>query len=77
MTDSAGPGPGARREARPSYRAIVRAVPKEPDDTREVERFAAALDDPALPGTSFDWEGRNRIRIRTTVAPGQALDVLK
>jgi hypothetical protein len=55
--------------------AIVRAVPTEPDDTREVERFAAALDDPALPGTSFDWEGRNRIRIRTTVAPGQALSV--
>lgn len=55
--------------------AIVRTVPKEPDDTREVERFAAALDDPALPGTSFDWVGRNRIRIRTTVAPGQALSV--
>jgi hypothetical protein len=55
--------------------AIVRAVPRAPDDTREVERFAAALDVPALSGTSFDWEGRNRIRIRTMVAPGQALSV--
>jgi hypothetical protein len=55
--------------------AIVRAVPRGPDDTREVERYAAALDDPALPGTSFDWEERNRIRIRTTVAAGQALSV--
>ena len=55
--------------------ALVRRIPKEPDDTREVERFAAALDDASLPGTSFDWEGRNRIRIRTTVAPHQAVSV--
>jgi hypothetical protein len=55
--------------------AIVRRVPKEPDDTGDVEKFAAALDDPSLPGTAFDWEGRNRIRIRTTVAPGRVLSV--
>jgi hypothetical protein len=56
-------------------RSVVRRVPKEPDDTADVERFAAALDDPAVPGTSFDWEGRNRARIRTTMAPGRALSV--
>jgi hypothetical protein len=55
--------------------AIVRHVPREPDDTTEVERFAAALDDPSLPGTSFDWEGRNRIRIRTTAMPGKAVTI--
>jgi len=55
--------------------AIVRHEPREPDDTREVERFAAALDDPSLPGTSFDWEGRNRIHIRSTVIPGQVLTI--
>lgn len=55
--------------------ALVRHTPKHPEDTREVERFAAALDDPALPGTSFDWEGRNRIRIRTTLQPGNVLVV--
>lgn len=55
--------------------AIVHRVPKEPDDTRDVEKFAAALDDPSLPGAAFDWEGRNRIRIHTTVAPGQAVTV--
>ena len=27
------------------------------------------------PDTQFQWEGRNRIRIRTTAAPGQALSV--
>jgi hypothetical protein len=55
--------------------AIVRQTPRDPEDTREVERFAAALDDPALPGTSFDWEGRNRVRIRTTMASGNVLTV--
>jgi hypothetical protein len=55
--------------------ALVRQIPKEPDDTQEVERFASALDDATLPGTSFDWEGRNRIRIRTTVAPHRVVSV--
>ena len=35
----------------------------------------AALDDATLAGTQFQWEGRNRIRIRTAAAPGQALSV--
>ncbi len=55
--------------------ALVRRQPRAPDDTKEVERFAAALDDPSLPGTAFDWEGRNRIRIRSTVLPGQVLTI--
>jgi hypothetical protein len=55
--------------------AIVGRVPKEPDDTGGVERYVAGLDDPLLPGTSFDWEGRNRIRIRTTGVPGHVVSV--
>ncbi|HUA58982.1 MAG TPA: hypothetical protein VML19_09525 [Verrucomicrobiae bacterium] len=55
--------------------ALVKRQPLQPDDTAEVERFAAALDDASLPGTSFDWEGRNRIRIRSTVVPGQVLTI--
>jgi hypothetical protein len=55
--------------------ALVRHAPKAPDDLSEVERYAAALDDLSLPGTQFQWEGRNRIRIRTTAAPGQALSM--
>ncbi|HXK02569.1 MAG TPA: hypothetical protein VMS37_09225 [Verrucomicrobiae bacterium] len=55
--------------------ALVKHAPREPEDVREVERYVAGLDDPALPGTAFEWEGRNRIRIRTTAAPGQAVSV--
>jgi hypothetical protein len=55
--------------------AIVRRVPRDPDETADLEKYVAGLDDPSLPGTSFDWEGRNRIRIHTTVAPGQVLSV--
>jgi hypothetical protein len=55
--------------------AIVARTPQNPEDVHEVERYVAALDDPSLPGTAFDWEGRNRIRIRTTAAPRQAVTV--
>ena len=55
--------------------ALVRHAPKAPDDISEVEKYVAALDDPAMPGTQFQWEGRNRIRIHTIAAPGQALSV--
>jgi hypothetical protein len=55
--------------------ALVRRVPKAPDDTKDVERYVAGLDDASLPGTSFDWEGRNRIRIRTTGIPGDVVSV--
>lgn len=55
--------------------AIVRHASEDPDDSAEVEKYVAGLDDPSLPGTSFDWEGRNRIRIRTTVSPGNVLTV--
>ncbi len=55
--------------------AIVRRVPKEPDDTREVEKYVAGLDDATLPTTAFAWEGRNRIRIGATIAPSQVISV--
>jgi hypothetical protein len=55
--------------------AIVRRVPRGPGDTKDVERYVAGLDDASLPGTSFDWEGRNRIRIRTTGIPGHVVSV--
>jgi len=44
---------------------LVRRAPKAPDDISEVEKYLAALDDPEMPGTQFQWEGRNRIHIRT------------
>jgi hypothetical protein len=55
--------------------AVVRDAPKAPDDIAGVEKYVAALDEATLAGTQFQWEGRNRIRIRTIAAPGQALSV--
>jgi hypothetical protein len=55
--------------------ALVRRAPKAPDDISQVEKYVAALDDAALSRTQFQWEGRNRIRIHTNTAPGQALSV--
>jgi hypothetical protein len=55
--------------------ALVRHAPKEPDDISQVEKYVAALDDASLPGTQFQWEGRNRIRIHATAAQGHALSV--
>jgi hypothetical protein len=55
--------------------AIVARTPRDPQDVGGVEPYVAALDDAALPATTFQWEGRNRMRIRTTAAPGQALSV--
>ena len=55
--------------------AIVRRVPTAGYDTKDVERYVAGLDDPSLPVTSFDWEGLNRIRIRTTGAGGNVVSV--
>jgi hypothetical protein len=55
--------------------AIVRRVPRGPGDTKDVERYVAGLDDASLPNTSFDWDGRNRIRIRTTGVPGHVVSV--
>jgi hypothetical protein len=55
--------------------AIVRRKPAAGDDTKDVERYVAGLDDASLPATSFEWEGRNRIRIRTTGASGNVVSV--
>jgi hypothetical protein len=55
--------------------ALVQRAPRDAEDVQGVARYVAGLDDPSLPGTAFQWEGRNRIRIRTTAAPGQVLSV--
>jgi hypothetical protein len=55
--------------------AIVRRVPSAGYDTKDVERYVAGLDDPSLPATTFDWEGRNRIRIRATGSGGNVVSV--
>ena len=55
--------------------AIVKHAPKVPEDVAEVEKFVAALDDPAMPDARLDWQGRNHIAIHTDGAPGQAVAV--
>jgi hypothetical protein len=58
-----------------SATAIVSRTPAGPRDIDEVERFVAALEDPARAGADLDWAGPNRIRIRATVSAGQAISV--
>lgn len=55
--------------------ALVRTVPSAPGDTKPVEKYVAALDDASLPAAEFRWEGENRIHIRATTFPGQAVSV--
>jgi hypothetical protein len=55
--------------------SIVRDVPQDGRDSREVERYVAGLDDASMPPASFQWEGHNRIRIHTTLGPGQVVTV--
>jgi hypothetical protein len=55
--------------------ALVRRAPRQEGDIDGLERYDRALEDAALPEASFQWEGRNRIHIRTAAAPGQAISV--
>jgi hypothetical protein len=58
-----------------SENALVMHSPLRPSDTTEIDRYVAALDDPLFPVAEMQWEARNRIRVRTSVAPGQAISV--
>jgi hypothetical protein len=55
--------------------ALVERAPRGPSDLAGIERFVGATEDPTLPAAEFAWEGWNRMRIRTTAAPGQAISV--
>jgi hypothetical protein len=55
--------------------AIVSHPLKGPRDTAELEKYAAALEDPSMPPAQFQWEGSNRARIRTTASAGQAISI--
>ena len=57
------------------HAAIVGGHPQSEDDSPMLEKYVAALDDPAIPLTQFAWEGPNRIRIRTSMQSGQILSV--
>ncbi len=55
--------------------ALVRSAPSSPRDTQMVEKYVAALEDPALPEAAFQWQDANRIHVRTVAAPGQAISI--
>ena len=55
--------------------ALVRRTPASPRDTGEVEKYVAALEDESLPKAEFQWQGANRIHIRTTAWPGQVVSI--
>jgi len=55
--------------------ALVRRIPSSSRDTKEVERYVAALENELPPKAEFRWQGANRIRIQATAWPGQALSI--
>ncbi len=55
--------------------ALVPYAPSSPRDTEKVERYVAALEDESFPKTEFQWEGENRIHIRTIALPSQIVSV--
>jgi hypothetical protein len=50
--------------------SLVSHAPRGSDDTYEIEKYVAAINDPSSPAAEFQWAGTNRIQIRTT-APDQ------
>lgn len=55
--------------------ALVRRAPAPGGDIAAIESYDAALEDPSLPLATFEWSGRNRIRIVAHSAPGQVVSV--
>ncbi len=51
--------------------ALVRRAPKSFDDITDMERYAAAAEGPV----DMQWDGVNRIHIRTTQVPGQVVSI--
>jgi hypothetical protein len=55
--------------------ALVRRAPVLGRDIEAIERYDAALNDRSLPEATFEWVGRNRIRIAANPAAGQVVSV--
>jgi hypothetical protein len=55
--------------------AIAKHPPKTPEDTAEAARYVSALEDASLPPATLEWQGRERMNIRTNLAPGQVVSV--
>ena len=55
--------------------AIVRRAPAGPSDVTAIERYVAALDNASLPPAELQWDGPNRIRIRTSTMPQHVISL--
>lgn len=65
--------PGLARIVR--IRDLVRHVPENGADVRELKPFVQALDDPSLPQARFHWQGANQAQITGSFTPDQAIAV--
>jgi len=52
---------------------LVRDPPANGLDTADLEKYVAALDDPAYPEAAWQWTSRHSAVIRASVAPGQEI----
>jgi hypothetical protein len=55
--------------------AIVGRAPATASDTAEIQKYVRALDDPGLPAAEAQWDGSNRLIVRTTANQGQAISL--
>lgn len=55
--------------------ALPRNRPQNGLDVAEAERYVAALEDPSLPETKFEWRGVSEANIVSVVGDGQALSL--
>jgi hypothetical protein len=55
--------------------ALVRAQPRSILEIGAIDRYDAALDDPALPESTLQWMDRNHIRIAGRAQPGQVISI--
>lgn len=54
---------------------LIAAPPEYATGTEEISAFLRAIDDPAMPGASWEWIGRSRARIVAELAPEHVIAV--
>jgi hypothetical protein len=54
---------------------LVHRTPIHGLDTEEVQRYVAAINDPAAPPASFEWHGTNHALIRAHIPAGYVISV--
>ncbi len=55
--------------------AIAKHAPANTRNVAEIDSYVHALDDPSLPVAEMQWDGSNRVHVRTTATSGQAISI--